>query len=74
MAKHEMPAARNLPGAANADNSLEGYAAINGSDNDDEVREIAYRLYEERGGEDGHEMDDWLRAEEEVRRRRPNGF
>jgi hypothetical protein len=27
----------------------------------------AYELYEARGREDGHELDDWLRAEEEIR-------
>ena len=26
----------------------------------------AYELYEARGREEGHELDDWLRAEEEV--------
>lgn len=31
-----------------------------------EIRLRAYRLYEERGREDGHDIDDWLRAEAEV--------
>ena len=26
----------------------------------------AYELYEARGREDGHEQEDWLRAEEEI--------
>ena len=26
----------------------------------------AHELYEARGREDGHELDDWLRAEEEI--------
>ena len=26
----------------------------------------AYELYEARGREDGHELEDWLRAEEEI--------
>jgi hypothetical protein len=30
------------------------------------VRTRAYELYEKRGREDGHEVDDWLHAEEEV--------
>ncbi len=30
------------------------------------VRERAYELYEERGCEAGHELDDWLQAEEEI--------
>lgn len=31
-----------------------------------EIRRRAYALYEERGREDGHDTDDWLRAEAEV--------
>jgi len=32
----------------------------------DEVRRRAFEIYEERGREDGHELDDWLEAEKEV--------
>ena len=32
----------------------------------DEIRRRAYELYEERGREEGRELDDWFRAEEEV--------
>jgi Protein of unknown function (DUF2934) len=28
-----------------------------------QIRRCAYELYEERGREDGHEEEDWLRAE-----------
>ena len=31
-----------------------------------QIRLHAYELYEARGGEDGHEVEDWLRAEEEI--------
>lgn len=31
-----------------------------------EIRQRAFELYQERGGEDGHELEDWLRAEEEI--------
>ena len=31
-----------------------------------QVRERAYELYEERGREDGHDEEDWLRAKEEI--------
>ena len=31
-----------------------------------EVRRLAYQLYEERGRENGHDLDDWLRAETEL--------
>ena len=31
------------------------------------IRKRAYELYEQRGKEDGHDMEDWVQAEEEVR-------
>jgi hypothetical protein len=31
-----------------------------------QIRLRAHKLYEARGREDGHELDDWLRAEEEI--------
>jgi hypothetical protein len=33
-----------------------------------EVAERAYRLYEARGRVDGHEVEDWLLAERQLRR------
>ena len=35
-----------------------------------EIRLRAQELYEARGREDGHELDDWLRAEEEIREKK----
>ena len=35
-----------------------------------EIRVRAQELYEARGREDGHELDDWLRAEEEIREKK----
>jgi DUF2934 family protein len=32
----------------------------------DQIRARAYQLYEQRGGDDGHELDDWLQAEAEL--------
>jgi len=32
------------------------------------IRDRAYQLYRSRGGEHGHDVDDWLRAEEEIER------
>jgi hypothetical protein len=32
----------------------------------EEIRHRAYELYEASGREDGHDLDDWLRAEEQV--------
>jgi hypothetical protein len=31
-----------------------------------QIRERAYELYEARGREDGHDIEDWLLAEEEI--------
>ena len=39
------------------------------SDQEDAIRRRAYKLYEERGRTDGHDLDDWLRAETEIRGR-----
>jgi hypothetical protein len=36
---------------------------------EDEVRRLAYLLSERRGFEPGHEAEDWLTAEREVRQR-----
>lgn len=33
---------------------------------EEEIRRRAYQLYEERGREDGHDLDDWLSAEAEI--------
>jgi hypothetical protein len=33
---------------------------------EEEIRCRAYELYEQRGRKDGHDVDDWLRAEAEV--------
>jgi len=37
---------------------------------EEQIRQCAYELYEERGREDGHDLDDWLRAEEQVTQRK----
>ena len=33
---------------------------------EEQIRHRAYELYEARGREDGHDFDDWLRAEDEI--------
>jgi hypothetical protein len=62
--------ARNMADAANSEQSLMGYAAVN--DADPEVAELAYRYFEERQaeGREGTADDDWFQAEAEVRRTR----
>lgn len=37
---------------------------------EEDIRRLAYQFYELRGREDGHDLDDWLRAEEELKRER----
>jgi Protein of unknown function (DUF2934) len=33
---------------------------------EEDIRRRAYELYEGRGREEGHELDDWLQAEQEI--------
>ena len=35
-----------------------------------QIRLRAYELYEKRGRKDGRELDDWLRAKEEIREKK----
>ncbi len=37
------------------------------------VAERAYQLYQARGGEPGHDFEDWIRAEQELRKSKPQG-
>lgn len=37
------------------------------SDVEDAIRRRAYEFYEQRGYVDGHDMEDWLSAEQELR-------
>ena len=37
-----------------------------------QVKQRAYELYEQRGRADGHDLDDWLRAECEIKGIRSN--
>ena len=36
-----------------------------GGDLQDQIRARAYQLYEQRGRDDGHDLDDWFQAEAE---------
>jgi len=42
-------------------------AASDSQELDRQIRQRAYELYAQRGGGEGRELDDWLRAEEEIR-------
>jgi hypothetical protein len=37
-----------------------------GGELQDQIRARAYQLYEQRGRDDGHSLDDWLQAEAEL--------
>lgn len=37
----------------------------------EEIRDRAHKLYLQRGGAEGHAIDDWLAAERELRAERP---
>ena len=75
--RKRMPEARSLEDAANSDNSLEGYVAINHSPgphgehqpDDDLIAQLAYQFYLDRNGGAGSAEEDWYRAEREIRRR-----
>jgi hypothetical protein len=47
-------------------------AATGASASQDDIARRAYELYQQRGGGDGQEVDDWLRAEAELRSGRRN--
>ena len=35
---------------------------------EERIRQRAHQIYLQRGGQDGSDMEDWLQAEEEIRR------
>lgn len=46
-----------------------GHSAFNGASLEEQIRQRAYELYEQRGRYDGFAEKDWLQAEVEVRGR-----
>ena len=68
----KMDTARNMADAANSENSLQGYAAINQVDENAEIARRAHEFWIERqrAGQEGNADDDWFRAEQEIRRNR----
>jgi hypothetical protein len=45
-----------------------------GSPLEEQIRRRAYQRYLERAGQDGSELQDWLRAEEEMRKAQEEGL
>ena len=37
-----------------------------------QIQQRAYELYEQRGRTEGHDLDDWLQAEREIKGRQAN--
>ena len=48
------------------------HSAASGVLPEDEIRSRAFELYEQRGRQEGHDIEDWLRAEEEISKVRGN--
>jgi hypothetical protein len=57
------PDSRNIPAAAPAQTP----------DLQEAIRTRAYELYEQRGRAEGHDVEDWLQAETEIRARQSQG-
>jgi hypothetical protein len=47
-------------------NPIPTEANLNSSELEEVIRVRAYELYEQRGKNEGHEIDDWLQAEAEL--------
>ena len=64
--------AKQAPAATVSESSGDSQAAVpaaasaNGNDLEARIRVRAYEHYEQRGSQEGHELDDWLQAEREV--------
>ena len=63
MEKRTKPSTTNPPTKPSTTNP-----AVPSFDTQELIRRLAYELYEQRGREDGHDLDDWLRAESDVNR------
>lgn len=51
----------------NADTRTKRVATAEPANIEEEVRTRACELFEARGRKEGHELEDWLRAEEEIK-------
>ena len=67
--RNPVHSARSMTDATSRDNMIEAYASINGEDEHAEIARLAYQFYLERGEQHGTPEDDWLKAEQELRRR-----
>jgi hypothetical protein len=69
--EREPLAARPFPDESSAPRTedVTQRSAVAADPSPSEVAQRAYTLYSERGFEDGHDQDDWFRAERELRER-----
>lgn len=54
------------PHATSAGNLESGETSVANSARHEEIKIRAYEIYIERGGQPGHDVDDWLQAEQEL--------
>ncbi len=62
-----MPSTSKQPSKTKSRSPKPGRPPTGPAPSEDEVRALAYRLFQARGGEPGHELEDWLQAERELR-------
>ena len=62
-----MPSPSKQPSKKKAQSTKPGRQQPRSAPPEDDVRSLAYRIYLARGGEPGHELEDWLQAERELR-------
>jgi len=70
IAKPRATSSRKLPVDTAAVEPTEAFLAINGPDKEG-VAHLAYTYWLERGGQGGSTEDDWYRAEQELKARKP---
>ena len=56
-----------------AKNDVAAQGLPSGAGHDEMIRQAAYAYYEERGRVDGHDLEDWLKAEAQIARTFPTG-
>jgi hypothetical protein len=64
-----MPTIVDNANVANRPNSIQNNSKR--SPSREEIAELAHQLWRERGREDGHAEDDWIRAEQQLASRAP---
>jgi hypothetical protein len=57
-----MPTEQSVPAPAVAESQISEVPAA-----EEQIRELAFKLYEQRGRQDGHDVEDWLEAEAIIR-------